>query len=80
MSSSRKNVIIADPHPILQEALKSALEQTGEFEVVSTVTNSDQVFFEAMERTPDLVIMEIELAGREATSVAENIIHRLPST
>ena len=75
-----KQVVLVDNHPVVVEALKNRLERTSEFEVVATVNHSDRAFFEVMERCPDLVLMEIELPGRGATAVAEQITQRLPST
>lgn len=59
-----KQVVLVDNHPVVIEALKNRLMSTGEFEVVATVNHSDKAFFEVMERSPDLVLMEIELPGR----------------
>lgn len=77
---SRKQVVLVDEHPIIIDALRNRLTAAGDFEVVAAVNNSDKAFFEAMERVPDLVIMEIELPGRGATAVAEQILARLPAT
>lgn len=80
MGRTKKEVVLVDNHPIVIEALKNRLNETGQYEVVATVNNSDKAFFEIMERVPDLVIMEIELPGRGATAVAEQIKQRLPAT
>ncbi|MBT5018786.1 MAG: response regulator transcription factor, partial [Planctomicrobium sp.] len=80
MTESKKDVVLVDNHPVVIEALQNRLNQTQEFNVVASVNHSDKAFFEVMERVPDVVIMEIELPGRGATAVAEQIIQRLPTT
>lgn len=80
MSELKKNVVLVDNHPVVIDALQNRLNQTQEFNVVASVNHSDKAFFEVMERVPDVVIMEIELPGRGATAVAEQIIQRLPTT
>ncbi len=80
MESTVKQVVLVDEHPAILDSLRNRLNETGEFEVVATVGNSDKAYFEVMERVPDLVIMELELPGRGATAVAEQIHHRLPAT
>jgi len=80
MTESKKNVVLVENHPVVVEALQNRLNSTDEFNIVTAVNHSDKAFFEIMERTPDLVIMEIELPGRGATAVAEQIIQRLPTT
>lgn len=80
MDVAKKRVILADEHPIVVEALKSRLERSNFFEIVAVTNNSDKTFFESMDQIPDLVLMEIELPGRGATAVAEQIRDRLPAT
>ena len=80
MSVIKKNVILVDQQPIIIEALRHRLESTDLYEVVASLNHSDKAFFEIMERVPDLVLMEIELPGRGATAIAEQIKLRLPMT
>lgn len=80
MNQISNEVILVDNHPVVVDALRNSLHATGQFKVIATANNSDKAFFEIMERVPDLVIMELELPGRGATAVAEQILHRLPTT
>lgn len=76
----KKQVILADGHPLILEALASRLRESGRFDVVAAVSDSDQAFYEIFERRPDLVIMELELSGRGSLDVAEQVACRLPQT
>ncbi len=80
MSSIPKSVVLVDNHPVVVDSLTTHLNATGDFKVVASVSNSDKAFFDIMERVPDLVVMEMELPGRGATAVAEQILQRLPAT
>src|SRR5262245_34029793 len=74
------NVILVDEHPIVMEALAQRLTAAGGFEVIAQLTHSDKAFFEILDRAPGMVIMELELAGRGAIDVADQIAARLPKT
>ncbi len=80
MNPVPKNVILVDSHPVVTDSLAQNFHASGEFNVVSTIHNSDRAFFEIMERVPDIVVMEMELPGRGATAVAEQVLQRLPAT
>ena len=78
--SGTLSVVIVDELPLVTEALKQHLCAVGGFDVVATANDSDKGFFEIVERLPDLVIMDVELPGRGAISVVEQISARLPAT
>lgn len=75
-----QSVILIDRHPLTIEALQRRFDSHPEFEVVATATHSDKAFFEVFDRRPDLVIMELELPGRGALDVVDQITDRLPAT
>ena len=75
-----KKVILIDEQPLLLEALASRLNSVPDFEVIAALTHSDRAYFEIMNRRPDLVIMDVEIPGRGAIDVAEQIAARLPAT
>ncbi len=80
VAANIKQVVLVDEHPIILESLKSHLERNNQFEVVATSTSSDKAFYEILDRTPDLVIMDVELPGRGAFAIADQISSRLPAT
>ncbi|WP_437186103.1 response regulator [Planctomicrobium sp. SH668] len=75
-----KKVVIIDEQPIVLDSLSASLQANPEFEVIAAMTHSDRAFFEIMNRKPDLVIMDLEIPGRGAIEVAEQIASRLPAT
>jgi DNA-binding NarL/FixJ family response regulator len=74
------NVMLVDEHPIILETLSQRLKAATGFEVIAQVTNSDEAFLEAFALRPDMLVMEIEVAGRGAIDVAEQVAARLPAT
>lgn len=78
--SPKKQIAIVDPHPVTMLGLTYLLESTNQFEVVVREVNSDKGFFQIVERLPDIVIMELELEGRGAITLADDIASRLPAT
>lgn len=79
MPASQK-IILVDEQPIILEALTQAFQQVPGFDVIAAFTHSDRAFFEVMNRRPDLVLMDLELPGRGAIELAEQISSRLPAT
>jgi len=77
---AKKQIAIVDPHPVTILGLTYLLESTNQFEVVVREVNSDKGFFQIVEQTPDIVIMELELEGRGAITLADDITSRLPAT
>jgi len=75
-----KKVILVDEQPLLLEALTTKLAQLPCFEVIGAFTHSDRAYFEIINSRPDMVIMDLEIAGRGAIEVAEQISSRLPAT
>ena len=76
----KKKIILIDEQPIILDALTTYLETNPEFEVIAAMTHSDRAYFEIMNRKPDIVIMDLEIPGRGAIEVAEQIASRLPAT
>jgi DNA-binding NarL/FixJ family response regulator len=73
-------VILVDEQPIVLEALTERINAIPGFEVIGRMTHSDRAFLEIIDRRPDLVVMELELPGRGAIEVADQISSRLPAT
>jgi NarL family two-component system response regulator LiaR len=63
-------IVIADDHPLLREAIRNALEQHEDMEVVGEAINGEEAVKLSSELKPDIVIMDIvmpKITGIEAT-------------
>lgn len=73
-------ILIAEDHGIVREGLHRLIEECPEMQVVGEVDNGSAAVQMALERQPDVVIMDItmpELNGIEAT---RQIVRRAPVT
>jgi DNA-binding NarL/FixJ family response regulator len=75
-----KNILLIDEQPLVLEAMTHRLNAVPEFTVIGHHTHSDKAFFDIFERRPDVVVMDLELPGRGAIEVADQIASRLPAT
>lgn len=80
LSPNRQRVVLVDEHPLVLEALSLRLSRLPEFEVIGSYGDSNQAFFEIMERRPELVITDLELSGRGAIELSDQVTSRLPET
>ncbi len=74
------NILLVDEQPIILDALSQRLNPVPGFTVIGQHTHSDRAFFDIFERRPDIVVMDLELPGRGAIEVADQIASRLPAT
>jgi DNA-binding NarL/FixJ family response regulator len=72
-------VLIAEDHPMFRDALRATLSLTGEFEVVAAVGTGEDAVTGAVRRTPDVVVMDLEMPGGGVVATAE-ILRQLPAT
>lgn len=73
-------IALVDAHPLILEALAQRLNAVPGFEVIGQFADSDRAYFELLELCPDLVIMDLELPGRGAIEIANQIASRLPGS
>ena len=78
-TTRRITTFIVDDCPLLCEALTALLQREQDFEVVGTSTDSDDGFRRIIDLKPDLVLCDVELPGRGAFTMAEEVLSRLPA-
>lgn len=64
------NVVLADDHPLMRQALRNILCNEPDFKVIAEATNGEEATRLSLELVPDVVIMDIsmpKLNGLEAT-------------
>lgn len=63
-------ILIADDHPLLREAMRSAFEQQQDMEVVGEASDGQEAVDLSSQLKPDIIVMDIvmpKLSGIEAT-------------
>ncbi|HVM11974.1 MAG TPA: response regulator [Actinomycetota bacterium] len=69
---SGRKVLIAEDEAIIRLDLKEMLEEEG-FDVVGEAADGDAAVRLTRDRSPDLVIMDVKMPGRDGLSAAEAI-------
>lgn len=74
----RIRVMVVDDHALIRRTLCDRLEGTKRFDVVARASNEQEAFALATETTPDVIVMDIDLGGRESLDVTRRIREALP--
>lgn len=71
---------IADDHEILRDALTRYATELGGYEVVASVGDAQAAVNACRVRTPDLLLLDIEMPGRDALSAIRDVHAVSPGT
>lgn len=75
-----KRILIADDHTAVRSGLRAVLEQRPGWEVVAEVADGRVAFEVALEKRPDVAILDFSLPGMTGVEVARMIRRELPET
>ena len=67
------SVVLVDDHPAIRLAVRSALEATGEFNVVAEAGDGPSALATIREHHPDLVILDVDLPRLNGLDVIERV-------
>jgi two-component system response regulator NreC len=73
-------VLIADDHKIMLAGLRSLLEKQTDFEVVAEAENGRKAVLMALEKKPDVVVMDVSMPDLNGIEATMQIIDSLPGT
>lgn len=73
-------IMLVDDHEVVRLGMKSLLERHADFEVVAEAAAADEAVQKAMQHEPDIVLMDIRLAGSSGIDACEEITTALPNT
>ncbi len=76
----KKRLIIADDHELLRDALACHAKESGEFEVVESVRDAQAAVNACRTKEPDVLLLDIEMPGRDSLSVIREIKSVSPRT
>ncbi len=71
-------LLIADDHPIMRSGLRGALEATGECVVIAEAQNGDEAVRCALEKRPDVIVMDAIMEPKDGISAAHEITQDWP--
>ncbi|MCZ7671032.1 MAG: response regulator transcription factor [Chloroflexi bacterium] len=78
MSSLR--ILLVDDHEVVRLGLRSLLDRHPGFDVVGEASAEAEAVQKALELLPDLVLMDIRLAGGSGVDACQQIMLLLPET
>ncbi|HEY1523999.1 MAG TPA: response regulator transcription factor [Solirubrobacteraceae bacterium] len=64
-------VVIADDHPVVRRALAQLLDNTDELTVVGTASDGSEAVARALEQSPDVVLMDLEMPGQNGIEATQ---------
>ena len=73
-------VLIADDHKIMLAGLRSLLEKQTDFEVVGEAENGRKAVKMALEKTPDVVVMDVSMPDLNGIEATTQIVESLKET
>lgn len=73
------SVLLADDHEVVRGGLVSIFEGT-ELEVVGEAENADEAVEKTLELSPDVVVLDIRMNGRDGLDALSDIVSKSPQT
>jgi DNA-binding NarL/FixJ family response regulator len=80
MVAHRQRLVYADDHACLRRATAEWIERSGAFEIVAEVGTATEALDAATRLRPDIVILDIDMPGRSAFEVADEIRRTSPES
>ena len=71
-------VVIADDHRLMLEAIRTALEQAPDIEVVGEATSGSQVLPLVGQTDPDVVVLDVRMPGMDGLTCLDRLQQRHP--
>jgi DNA-binding NarL/FixJ family response regulator len=78
MSMDRIRILIADDHPLFRDGLRWLLASVPDTEVVGEASTGDEVITLAATLQPDVILMDIKMAGVNGIEATRRILHTSP--
>lgn len=73
-------VMLADDQAMVRGALAALLKLEGDIDVVVQVGRGDEVLAAAQEHRPEVVLMDVDMPGRDGLAATAELLRALPST
>jgi len=71
-------VLLADDHPVFLGGLRALLDSTPGLEVVGEAATGDEAVSAATAHQPDVVVMDLQMPGRNGIDATREIVARSP--
>jgi len=72
------HVLLADDHGIVREGLRKIIEESGEMLVESEVADGKAAVLKAVEKRPDVAVVDISMPGYDGLEVTKRLVDHYP--
>jgi DNA-binding NarL/FixJ family response regulator len=73
-------VVLCDDHEIVRDAIKSRMADSNLVEIVGEATNGLEVIDVVRDLTPDVLIIDVEMPGRDGIDATKDVVRLCPQT
>jgi two-component system, NarL family, response regulator NreC len=73
-------VLVVDDHAVVRTGLRRVLDAEPDIETVGEAPNADRAIFEAMDHKPEVVLMDVTMAGKSGIEVLPALLQSVPGT
>jgi DNA-binding NarL/FixJ family response regulator len=77
---AKTKVLIADDHRLMLEAVRAALEEDGDFEVVGVTSDSTKVLTLVAGLKPDVLVLDVRMPQMDGITCLKRVRARFPET
>lgn len=67
-------LLIVDDHPMVREGLAAMLSDCEEITLLNSCSNSEEAIKAAMEKEPDIILMDIKMKGKNGIETTKDIL------
>jgi len=76
--SESKRILLVDDHELVRTALRGLLDRDDDFEVVGEASDAEEALRRAVEYSPDILVMDIDMPGMICFDAVRQMNTRLP--
>ena len=80
MNTTQTRILLVDDHEVVRLGLKSLIDRQPNLTVIAEAAREDEAVTQALAHQPDVVLMDIRLAGGDGIAACEKIMAQLPQT
>lgn len=80
MNSETKRILLADDHTILRAGLRLLINNQPDLKVVGEANNGDEALQQARQLRPDVILLDINMPGRDGLSTLPELRTLLPDS
>ncbi len=73
-------VLVVDDHAVVRAGLRRVLDAEPDIETVGEAANAERAVFEAIDHTPDIVLMDVVMPGKSGIEIIPSLRQSVPQS